>query len=236
MELENEIEKNNKIEIGKEQNNFLNNSISKIINNTIDIGLRTILPDLIENQIIDIKNALLENGLKGGIDEAIKAAIDFGKSAQGIFTGNFENIQQINYAISKGGIIDTVSNLIDFAADKAYKSNLINKTINTIIKQGKDILLDNITNNIEKELNEQSNYIKKLEGNIQNWRESYNEKDFTKMEKNYNNIKEQYDKIIPIENLIKEVREIETLHNLIKNNNQNFNISSQEMELIKKLN
>ena len=55
------------------------------------------------------------------------------------------------------------------------------------------------------------------------------------MEEEYNSIKQQMEMLIPIENLIKEVREIETLHNLIKNNNQNFNISAQEMELIKKL-
>ena len=233
MELENEIENKNDIEI--KQNNFLNNTISKIINNTLDIGLRAILPDLIENQIINIKNALLESGIKGGIDEAIKSVINFGKSTQGIFTGKFENIEQINYAISKGGIIDTVSNLIDFAADKAYNSNLINKTVNTIIKQGKDILIDNITSNIEKELDRQTNYIENLETNIQKWKKSYNEKNFAEMEKEYNSIKQQMEMLIPIENLIKEVREIETLHNLIKNNNQNFNISAQEMELIKKL-
>ena len=233
MGLENEIENKNDIEI--KQNNFLNNTISKIINNTLDIGLRAILPDLIENQIINIKNALLESGIKGGIDEAIKSVINFGKSTQGIFTGKFENIEQINYAISKGGIIDTVSNLIDFAADKAYNSNLINKTVNTIIKQGKDILIDNITSNIEKELDRQTNYIENLETNIQKWKKSYNEKNFAEMEEEYNSIKQQMEMLIPIENLIKEVREIETLHNLIKNNNQNFNISAQEMELIKKL-
>ena len=61
MEIENQINNNIKIE----KNNLLNNIIGKTINNAIDIGLKTILPDLIENQIIDIKNSLLENGLKG---------------------------------------------------------------------------------------------------------------------------------------------------------------------------
>ena len=61
MEIENELKNNIKIE----KNNFLNNIIGETINNAIDFGLKYILPDLIENQIIDIKNALLENGLKG---------------------------------------------------------------------------------------------------------------------------------------------------------------------------
>ena len=61
MEIENQINNNIKVE----KNNLLNNIIGKTINNAIDIGLKTILPDLIENQIIDIKNSLLENGLNG---------------------------------------------------------------------------------------------------------------------------------------------------------------------------
>ena len=45
-----------------EKNNFFNNTFGKTINYAIDIGLRAILPDLIENQVIDIKNSLLNNG------------------------------------------------------------------------------------------------------------------------------------------------------------------------------
>lgn len=242
MNLENNIENSmknnieNTVEIKNDQKNFLNNTISKIINNGIDIGIRALLPDLIENQIIDIKNALLENGLKGGIQTAINSAIDFGKSIQGIFTGNFENVNQINYAISKGGILDTISDIIDLASDKAYRKNIINSTINNTIKQGKNIILDNISNNIQKELSNQSSLINIMQQNIDRWKEYYSNKDFNNMEKEYNKIEDQFDKIVPIENLIKEIREIELLHNLIKNNGQNFNISNQEKELIKKLN
>lgn len=236
MEQEIELEKNNNIKIENKQNNFINNSISKIINNAIDIGLRAILPDFIENEIIDIKDALLENGLKGGIKEAINSAIDFGKSAQGIITGNFENINQINYAISNGGIIDKVSNIIDFATDKAYNSNIINKTVNTLIKEGKNIILDNITNNIKKELEQQSNYFNKLNENIEGWKNNYNNKNFEEMEKSYKKIMANLEQVIPIEKIIKEAREIETLHNLIKNNGNDFNISPQELELVNKLN
>ena len=233
MEIENTI--NNNIEIEKKQNNFLNSVLGKTINSAIDVGLRAILPDLIENQIIDIKDSLIENGLKGGIQTAINSAIDFGKSIQGIFTGNFENVNQINYAISKGGILDTISDIIDLASDKAYRKNIINSTINNTIKQGKNIILDNISNNIQKELSNQSSLINIMQQNIDRWKEYYSNKDFNNMEKEYNKIEDQFDKIVPIENLIKEIREIELLHNLIKNNGQNFNISNQE-KLIKKLN
>ena len=94
MELQNEI--NNNVNI--EKNNFLNTLLGKTINNAIDIGLKSILPDLIENQIIEIKDSLIKNGLKEGIQTAVDSTIDFGKSAIGIFTGNFENMTQVRTA------------------------------------------------------------------------------------------------------------------------------------------
>ena len=49
-------------------------------------------------------------------------------------------------------------------------------------------------------------------------------------------MKEKLKEIIPIEETIKKARKIETLHNLIKNNGKNFNLSEQEIELVQKLN
>ena len=41
-------------------------------------------------------------------------------------------------------------------------------------------------------------------------------------------LKKQINNIIPLENIIKETREVEILHNLIKNNGQNFEITDLE--------
>lgn len=231
MEIENEI--NNEIKI--EKNNFLNSVIGKTINNAIDIGLKTILPDLIENQVIDIKNSLLENGLKDGIETAVNSAIDFGKSAVGIFTGNFENMTQVRTAVSDGGIIDTMSDLLDKVINKTYENGYINKSVSTVIKNGKNLLLENISSNIKNKLDEQTNTVQKLERYVDNWKEYYNNKDFEGMAKEYNKIEKQLDKIIPLENILKETRQVEMLHNLIKNNGQNFNITENEKELVEKL-
>ena len=231
MQIENEINNNIKIE----KNNFLNNIIGKTINNAIDVGLKTILPDLIENQIIDIKNSLIENGLKSGIETAVDSALDFGKSAIGIFTGNFENMTQVKIAVADGGIIDSMSGVLDKVINKTYEKGVINRNISTLIKNGKNVLLDNISKNIKNELDEQTNTLEKLGRYVNNWKEYYNNKDFEGMTKEYNKIKKQIDNIIPIENIIKETREVEVLHNLIKNNGQNFEITNIEKELAEKL-
>ncbi len=229
------MEINNRLNIENEKNNFFNNTFGKTINYAIDIGLRAILPDLIENQVIDIKNSLLNNGLKTGIDTAIDSAVNFGKSTAGIFTGNFENIEQVKIAIGNGGIIDSISDVLDNVINSAYKKGYINRDIKNVIKNGKNVLLNNVSNNIKKELDEQVEYVKKLESEVSEWKEFYNNKDFDGMEKAYKRIEKQYEKIVPLENLINETKQVKVLHELIKNNGKNFNITEDEKRLAKNL-
>jgi len=231
MEIENEI--NN--EIKTEKNNFFKDIIGKTINNAIDIGLKSILPDLIEEQVIDIKDALIENGLKTGIEVAINSAMNLGKSAKGIFTGNFENISQIEIAIGDAGIIDTISELLDKTIDKITKKGYINDTISGLIKGGKNIILENIKNNIKDEINIQGSLLKKLNENIKKWEVLYNERNFQGMTEAYNEINKQLSQIVPLEDTIKNANKINIIHNLIKNNGQNFEISNLEKELTEKL-
>ena len=229
------MEINNNINLEKSNNNFLNNIFGKTINAAIDVGLRAILPDLIENQIIDIKNSLLENGLKSGINTAINSAIDFGKSAAGIVTGNFENINQVKIAIGNGGIVDNISTVLDKVINTVYQKGYINKNTQNLIKNGKNVLLNNVSNNIKNQLEEQTNAVEKLENYLKNWKDSYNRKDFYDMEKIYDKIEEQSQKIIPLENIINETKEVKAIHNLIKNNGHNFNISKEDERLANNL-
>ena len=62
MELNNSINLNLEKNINKED--FLNSTLWKTINNGIDIGLRYALPDFVEDEIIDLKNNLINFGLK----------------------------------------------------------------------------------------------------------------------------------------------------------------------------
>ncbi len=93
MKVENEIniekEINNDKTIQEEQNNFLQTTLGKTINGAVDIGLRWVLPDLIEDEIIDIKDSLIKGGLKEGINTAINSAINLGKSAIRNIYGKF---------------------------------------------------------------------------------------------------------------------------------------------------
>ena len=77
---------------------------------------------------------------------------------------------------------------------------------------------------------EQGNEISKLETSINEWKKGYENKDFDLMEKEMKNINKYLEKIMPLENIIKEARLVENVHNLIKNNNKNFEINEVELE------
>ena len=216
-----------------EQKNFLETTWGKTINAGLDIGLRVLLPDFIEDQIIDIKDTIIKEGFGEGVKKAIDTAIDFGKSALGIITGNFENVSQAQTAIKNGGLIDGISGVLDFAIDKVSKIISIPKTIINTIKSGKNIILDNISNNIESEFNKQLKSIEKLQKYSNNWKEYFEQKNFDGMQKEYNKMKTELKQLIPLENTLKEARTIENLHTLKKNNGKNFDLTEEQKELAK---
>ena len=233
--LNNNLEIKNNIEIEKEQKNFLETTLGKTINTGIDIGIRAILPDYIEEQIIDIKDNLIKYGLKDGIKKSIDDAINMGKSAVGIVTGNFENISQMQEAIKSGGIIDNVSGMLDRVINKVYSNGLINSTVAKTIKQGKNSILNNVEKNIENTFNNQIKALNYTEKYINNWKKYFENKDFNGMEKEYKKIKTEINYLAPIEKMLNEAKTIENLHNLIKNNGQNFNLTQEQIELAEKL-
>jgi len=235
MNLVQENNLENNVKLVKEQNNFLETTLGKTINLGLDVGLRALLPDLIENQVIEIKDTIIKEGFGEGINKAISSAINLGKSVLGIFTGKFDNVSQIQTAIKNGGIIDTMSNVIDFVLGKVNKKNLIPYGISQTIKQGKNVILNNISSNIENEFNKQIDSIEKLQKYENNWRDYFSQKDFNGMQKEYIKIKEKLKELIPLENTLKEARIIENLHNLIKNNGKDFNLSEEQLKLAEML-
>lgn len=213
------------------QNNFLESTLGKTINTAIDVGLRAVLPDMIEDQVIDVKDVLLKNGLKEGIDVAVKSAIDLGKSALGIITGKFDNLSQAYSAVKKGGIIDGVSETIDNVVESASKNKLISTGTSRLIKKGKNALLDTVTANIEDTFLKEMDSVEKVSKYISNWNNYYNLKDIEGMEKEYGKIKKQMQTMVALDSTISEAKKIENIHNLIKNKGENYVLSKEEEEL-----
>ena len=239
IENQKNIENNKNIDLLVEQevtvenqNTFLQTTLGKTINTAIDVGLRGILPDMIEEQIIEIKDVLLKNGLKEGINTAIKSAIDLGKSALGIVTGKFENLSQAHTAVKKGGIIDGISEVIDNVLESSTKNELISKSTGKLIKKGKNAILDTISSNIEEKFMQEMNSLEKVSKYISNWKNCYNLKDTEGMEREYKKLKKQMDTIMALDSTISEAKKIENIYNLLKNKGTDYELSEEEKELI----
>ena len=213
-----DIQKTNEKELENKQNNFLESSLGKTISSAVDIGIRAIFPDFIE-----------------GIKTTIQDTISVGKSAIGLITGKFDNINQMQQAIKAGGLIDGISSLLDIAISNGSKNGIFNfSTANNLIK-GKDILLDSVQKNIEKTFSKQLESVENLQSHIDNWKNYFEKKDFDNMQKEFELINKDLEILVPMENTINKARVVQNLHTLIKNRDQDFNLSKEEMELCEKL-
>ena len=213
------------------QEEFLESTLGQVINNGIDVGLKAILPDWIENDIIDIKDTIINEGFKEGLKLLIDKSINIGKSIEGILTGNFESISEIKSVIKSGGLIDGLSDLLDKAIDWAKDNKKINSSTAKIIKSSKNEILKNIEINVDNNLEEQVNSIEKIDSYIEKWTNYYNENDITNMKKIHTRLQNEMKKIMPIQDILEKVEKLENLHQLIINNGGNFNLSEEELEL-----
>ncbi len=217
------------------QETFLNSTFGNALNNALDVGIRFLLPDFVEEDVIEIKDAFLENGITEGISKIVETAKDFAKSALGIVSGTFENISQLKLAVEEGGIISTISNLLDSVINKLEEKNILGEDFANLIRNIKNSILDTTSSNLSSDLEEQEKNTEKLEKYIENWKEAYEEQDFESMEKAYTQIQKYLSNTLTTEEIYESSEIIENLHNLIKNNGEDFDLSEEELELAEKL-
>lgn len=243
--LTEEIQKNNlslenKEEILSEiiaelQNKCLKSEFGKIVSSALDVAIREIFPDIIDDQIINLKDNIYEYGLEDGIEKTVEDVVDLGKSTMGILTNDFESITQAQEAISNGGTLDKISDLLDSGIDNLKKDKKIDANTAKILKKEKNTILNNVEKNIETSFSNQFNNLEKLEKYISNWNKNFEAKDFSGMEKEFNKMKKVMDELLPTENILIDYRTIENLHTLIKNNGKSFDLSDEEILLANKL-
>ena len=215
-QLTNDIKNN---EISKNQNDFIGNMFKNAINFGVDLVLKSLLPDLIEDQVIDIKNSILEGGFKEGVNTLMKKVNEFKNSITGIFTGNFNNIQEINTATKQGGIIKTVSKGLSKGIDAGVKSGIIPKSIGGILKAGKTTMLNEFSNSLESQMRKEIQKFDTLNDLNKKWYDALDQRDFDKMTKYTEKISALSKDLVKFSNIINETKKIEELHNFIKENN-----------------
>ena len=229
--MNNTLETSNSIDIANEQEVFFQSTIGKIIDFSINTGIKALLPDSIEDEVINIKDTLISEGFPQGIKNFVNNVINFGKNALGIITGQFENISQVGKSIEKGNLMNNLSLAIDEALNKINSKKTLSEDIINSISKGKSEILNNVLSNIKDELNTQDKNIENLNSYVNSWKLEYENRNIDGMERYIKKIDKMLSKTLPIENLFQEARTIENLHELIKNNGNNFELSEEELKL-----
>ena len=225
---------NNKLNLQDLQVNFLKSDIGQIANSVVDISLKALLPDNIENEVINVKNAFIDKGFQAGIESVVENAIQVGKKFLGIENENFESINQVQDTLANGKLIENISNNLDTTLKNISNSNNIeNETINKL-ENNKNNIINNVEKNINNEFSNQIKSVEKIEKYIENWKKSYQDKNIEELNKQFNKIEKEMKKIMPLENIIKNVQKIESINELIKNSKE-FNFSNIYLDLIDNL-
>lgn len=224
----------NNLNLENLQEKFLNSSLGQSVNVAIDAGLRCILPDFVEDEVIEVKDALITGGLKEALHTAGENAIQLGKKILGIENEEFTSIEQAENAVEKGEFISKISEGIDNVLNFLDNKNIISEKITSDIKNGKDLILDNINNNVNNEFSDEKKALEKIEKYIGNWEKYYSKKDTEGLTKEYNKIEKQMKKILPLEDIIKNVNKIRNINELIKNS-EDFDFSNVYLDLAENL-
>lgn len=222
-----ELEKN--LENTKEINTL------KIVNIVLDIGLKAILPDFIEDDIIEIKDTFIREGFIEGVQEILDKLEDVGKSIIGLFSGRFETVEQIKRLVQTDGILDGISDLIDKISKKMMNDGKISKSTYNLIKTGKKEILNSLEDELKSTYQENTYSLEKLNQYCEEWKENYRKQDYEAMEKSMNKIKQRLEKSEMVEDIINEARNIEKAQKYIQKKESIDNLSEKEKQLLEKI-
>ena len=120
------------------QSKFMESTLYKVVNTSIDCGIRILLPNFIEDEVIDLKNSIMENGLVKGIKEAVNSAIQFGKNIYGITTGKFNSVEQMQNIILKSGKNAFLNNIKNNISDEFNNQKKYLNQVEKYAKQWND--------------------------------------------------------------------------------------------------
>ncbi len=215
--------------------NNISKTIANVANNALEFGLKAILPDFIEDDVIEIKDKFIQEGFTEGVQSVIDKLEDVGKSIKGIFTGEFDSLEQVKRVVQTNGILDGVSTVVDKILKKLLDKKAIKKPTYNMIKQGKKEIINSLETEIEEIYKPTTYNMEKLEGYCQEWQQKYKEKDYSGMEKAAQKIRTKLKQTQIVEEMINKARNVEKIQKYIKENGNIDSLTDVEKELLEKI-
>mgnify|MGYP005798914417 FL=1 len=235
-----EIETDKRIENTKEteQKEFLDTTIGKIVDAGLDFAISTFVPDLIEKPVSNLKDKLLswdfnkekETISSGALEQTKKSEENSGKEVD---IGNV--VANLKDFLKEEKTINSFSKIIDAAIKELVDKDKISSNVSKMVKEGKNAVVEKIKEKIDHELDGQIVYVEELKEQTEKWKNYYQEKDIKNMKSVSKKIDSLMKDIMPIDTILTEAKQIQNLQQLIENNNNQFDLSSTQLELAKML-
>ncbi len=235
-----EIETDKRIENTKEteQKEFLDTTIGKIVDAGLDFAISTFVPDLIEKPVSNLKDKLLswdfnkekETISSGALEQTKKSEENSGKEVD---IGNV--VTNLKDFLKEEKTINSFSKIIDAAIKELVDKDKISSNVSKMVKEGKNAVVEKIKEKIDHELDGQIVYVEELKEQTEKWKNYYQEKDIKNMKAVSKKIDSLMKDIMPIDTILTEAKQIQNLQQLIENNNNQFDLSSTQLELAKML-
>lgn len=235
-----EIETDKRIENTKEteQKEFLDTTIGKIVDAGLDFAISTFVPDLIEKPVSNLKDKLLswdfnkekETISSGALEQTKKLEENSGKEVD---IGNV--VANLKDFLKEEKTINSFSKIIDAAIKELVDKDKISSNVSKMVKEGKNAVVEKIKEKIDHELDGQIVYVEELKEQTEKWKNYYQEKDIKNMKSVSKKIDSLMKDIMPIDTILTEAKQIQNLQQLIENNNNQFDLSSTQLELAKML-
>ena len=234
------IETDKRIENTKEteQKEFLDTTIGKIVDAGLDFAISTFVPDLIEKPVSKLKDKLLswdfnkekETISSGALEQTKKSEENSGKEVD---IGNV--VANLKDFLKEEKTINSFSKIIDAAIKELVDKDKISSNVSKMVKEGKNAVVEKIKEKIDHELDGQIVYVEELKEQTEKWKNYYQEKDIKNMKAVSKKIDSLMEDIMPIDTILTEAKQIQNLQQLIENNNNQFDLSSTQLELAKML-
>lgn len=223
--VDNVLEKKIKSELEMDQKNFLETTLGKVINTGLTIGIKALLPDFLEKPVIQIKDEIIKGNWRAEAKQINQQIKQEGESPAQI-------LSQIKNLFQNRTIKNQISNIMDNVLKNMTKEKTISKEVCEILLKGKDVIMEKIDSSVDNSFEQQYKSLQKIEKASSSWQKHYQNQDFSKMQKEYQKIRQELSKVYPIEIIIKQARRIENIQTLLQNNGQQFDLSENQKKLV----
>ena len=205
------------------------NSIGEAFKNAVNKGAeRLSFPDGMSQAV---KEGLEKIDLKEIGGKAAESALKAGMQSLGMKSNLFSNVKGVFKAIQEGDLKGGLSSGLNAAIDIVK----LPKVAKTILKQGKDVILEQtMGDELKNVMKTQQNTISRINKKCTQMEEAFKNNDDKTLDRVYKSLRTDMEKVMPIQNVLNKGNDIMNRYELYKNRGTT-QVTQIESELLKKL-